>query len=341
LATHDLSWLTPDIEAVQAYHRARVAALYVGQPVPGGGIVRIAGPAFGCAHGLAGKNDPDMLADPDAWISDVLADMAARRDLLADRAVFRPAAIHLDPLGVHFVDAIFGANVYIHGPQVWSDELPGGVGSLQSLDIAGNPVFRQAAALARKAVEASQGRLLVGAPVLSCAINTAINLYGQRFLTALVDRPEDARRAVHIITDAMLFLTRAFARLIPDPIRRTSAPENRYAPPGHGLIDGCATQLVSARQYRESFLDADAEALGINRHGGMMHLCGTHRQHIPFWRAMRAMRSVQLNDRATDDLPHYVNGLRADQILYVAPTERYPAERVIELVDARRLVLQA
>jgi hypothetical protein len=244
-------------------------------------------------------------------------------------------------LGVHFVDAIFGTNVYIHGSQVWSDELPGDVGDLRPPDVASSLVFRQAVTLAQKAVEASQGRLLAGAPVLSCAINTAINLYGQRFLTALVDRPEDARRAVRIITEVMLFLTRAFARLIPDPIRRTSVPENRYAPPGHSLIDGCATQLVSAWQYREFFFQSDTEALGINPHGGMMHLCGAHRQHIPAWREMKTLRAVQLNDRATDDLPHYVNGLRADQILYVAPTEQYPAERVIELVDAERLVLQA
>jgi hypothetical protein len=341
VSTHDLSWLTPDIEQAQAHHQARVAALYAGRPVPGGGIVRIAGPAFGVAHGLAGKNDPDMLRDPDAWIADVLADMAARRDLLADRDVYRPAAIHLDPLGVHFVDAIFGAKVYIHGPQVWSDELQGEVGDLQPPDIASSPAFQQTTMLAQKAVEASQARLLVGAPVLSCAINTAINLYGERFLTALVDRPEDARRAVRIITDAMLFLTRAFARLIPDAVRRTSAPENRYAPPGHGLIDGCATQLVSARQYREFFLDAEAEALGAYPCGGMMHLCGTHRQHIPFWREMQALRAVQLNDRATDDLPHYVDGLRTDQIFYVAPTEKFTAERICDLVPAHRLVLQA
>ena len=341
MSTHDLSWLTPDIAATQAHHRARVAALYAGQPIPGGGIVRIAGPAFGKAHGLAGKNDPDMLRDPDYWIADVLADMAARRDLLADRDVFCPAAIHLDPLGVHFVDAIFGANVYIHGPQFWSDELPGDVGDLQPPDIEACPIFRQAAILAHKAVEASQGWLLVGAPVLSCAINTAINLYSQRFLTALVDSPDDARRAVRIITDAMITLTRAFEKIIPDPIRRTSVPENRYAPPGHGLIDGCATQLVSARQYQEYFLEADGLALGSNPYGGMIHLCGAHRQHIPVWRAMRALGAVQLNDRATDDLPYYLAGLRTDQILYVAPTEKYPAERVLALVDPRRLVLQA
>ena len=347
MPTHDLSWLTPEIEETQAYHRERVAALYAGRPIPGGGVIRIAGPGFGHAHGLAGTNDPDMLRDPDAWLADVLADMAARRDGLADRVVFRPAVIHMDPLGVHFVDALFGAHVYIHGPQVWSDELPMAVGELQPPDLARSEIFQQAATLARKAVAASDGRLLIGAPVLSCAINTGINLFGQRFLTTLVDDPAAVQRVVGIITDVMLELMRAFVALIPDPIRRTSVPENRYAPPGYGLIDGCATQLVSARQYREFFYASDAAALGTNPYGGkvpssgMMHICGAHRQHIPALREMAALRAVQVNDRATDDLPHYVNGLRPDQLLYVAPTEKYPAERVVEMVPAARLVLQA
>jgi hypothetical protein len=267
--------------------------------------------------------------------------MAERRDLLADRAVYRPAVIHMDPLGVHFVDALFGANVYIHGPQVWSDELAIGVSELQPPDLARSEVLMRTLTLMRKAVAASDGRLLIGAPVLSCAINTGINLFGQRFLTALVDDPAAVRRAVGIITDVMLDLMRVFAARIPDAIRRTSVPENRYAPPGHGLIDGCATQLVSARQYREFFAGSDAAALGASPGGGMMHLCGAHRQHIPALCEMRALRSVQVNDRATDDLSHYVNGLRPDQLLYVAPTEKTPAERVIELVAPERLVLQA
>ena len=63
--------------------------------------------------------------------------------------------------------------------------------------------------------------------------------------------------------------------------------------------------------------------------------------HYVLWRETRALRAVQLNDRATDDLPHYVNGLRPEQILYVAPTEKYPAERINDLVAPHRLVLQA
>jgi hypothetical protein len=52
-------------------------------------------------------------------------------------------------------------------------------------------------------------------------------------------------------------------------------------------------------------------------------------------------QAVQLNDRATEDLPLYFAGLRADQILYIAPTVDTPIERVVEITRGQRLVLQA
>jgi hypothetical protein len=55
---------------------------------------------------------------------------------------------------------------------------------------------------------------------------------------------------------------------------------------------------------------------------------------------MPALRSVQLNDRATDDLPLYAAGLRPDQILYVSPTEEYPPERILAATAGRRVVMQ-
>ena len=115
---------------------------------------------------------------------------------------------------------------------------------------------------------------------------------------------------------------------------------SRYAPTGYGFIDGCAAQLVSADVYRDFFAPLDEEILAEWPHGGMIHLCGACAQHIPTWREMRALRSVQLNDRATDDLELYVEGLRPDQILYVSPTAKYPPSRVVEITRGRRLVMQ-
>jgi len=52
------------------------------------------------------------------------------------------------------------------------------------------------------------------------------------------------------------------------------------------------------------------------------------------------VRSLQLNDRAVDDLERYVTGLRPDHLLYVGPPEAFPLSRIIEITGGRRLVPQ-
>jgi hypothetical protein len=73
----------------------------------------------------------------------------------------------------------------------------------------------------------------------------------------------------------------------------------------------------------------------------MIHLCGDHDQHIPTWQAMQSLRAVQMNDRATEDLPYYFNQLRPDQILYVNPCEQMPVEKILSITGGQRLVLAA
>ena len=62
-------------------------------------------------------------------------------------------------------------------------------------------------------------------------------------------------------------------------------------------------------------------------HGGMMHLCGRHTQHIPAWNAMESLRCVQLNDAAAEELEVYWKNMRDD-------TTQAETEAEIEL-DAR------
>jgi hypothetical protein len=188
----------------------------------------------------------------------------------------------------------------------------------------------------------ARGRgLLVGLPVLSCPINIAINIYGQEFLLWLLDAPGRARHVLGVVTDAILLATRELMAVVPEDLRRTSVVCDRYAPPGYGLIDGCATQLISASHYRDFIAPLDEEALGVYPRGGMIHLCGGSTQHIPAWRDMAALRSVQLNDRAADDAEAYLAGLRRDQIVYFSPTRLMPARRFLALAGDRPVVLQA
>ncbi|MBI2940175.1 MAG: hypothetical protein HYY04_07010 [Chloroflexi bacterium] len=338
MTARDLGWLTPEIEEVQAHHRARVAALYRGETPDE--VIAVGGKPMGRSHGLRGTAEIDMLENPEAWLDDVFADMAANATLFADRVTFRPLAIDLDYLGVHYIDAIFGARVFHCGTQFWSDELACDVADLEMPDLDRSDVFQRSIRLARLAVAASRGRILVTTPILSCPANIGVNILGQRLLEALIDRPAAARHALRVITDTILAVARAFVEVIPEPIRRYWAVGSRYAPPGFSQIPSCSTQLISALQYGEFFAPLDAEVLGVVRNGGQSHLCGRHSQHIPTWARMPELRSVQLNDRATEDIERYFHGLRPDQILYVAPTATTPVERIIEITGGKRLILQ-
>jgi hypothetical protein len=335
----DLSWYTPEIEAVQARHRRRVSALFAGQP--DGQPLAISAPWFGCAHGLSGTNAIDMLAQPEAWLADVLAGMAQEGPAAAlDPITFRPLVIDMDALGVHFIDALFGARVFFHAGQVWNEELPQDLAALQAPDLRASERMRQALDLARLAVAASGGRLLVAMPVLSCAINVGINLFGQRLLEAMGTRPEAARHALAVVNATIREALRMFASVIPLEIRRCSVSEDRYMPPGFGFVDGCATQLISARHYREYILPLDRAVLAESANGGMIHLCGAHAHLIPAFASMPELRAVQLNDRAVEDLAAFHSGLRADQILYVSPNPAWPVERILAATRGERLVLQ-
>ncbi len=84
----------------------------------------------------------------------------------------------------------------------------------------------------------------------------------------------------------------------------------------------------------------DGELLALYPEGGMIYLCGSHARFAPIWRAMPSVRSLQLNDRAAEDLAAYFEGLREDQVLYVMPTARMTVEEILRITGGQRLVLQ-
>ncbi len=333
-----LDWWTDEIADAWAYHQERFAALYEGRPVDG--VVAVRGRMAGRNHGLWGVNDIDMLRRPEEWLNDALADMAAHAQDAADRRTFRPFVFDLDAYGTHYIDAIFGVAVAFRDGQVWSEPLQSDMAELAMPDLAASETFQASLRLARRATQAAQGRLFIATPVLSCPINIAINLYGGAFLEALIERPDAAAHALRVITEVIAASMAAFREVIPPALRLNSVGADRYAPPGHGFLDGCATHLVSAGHYRRVFAPLDAELLGSFPRPGMIHLCGAHEQHIPAWREMPQLRSVQLNDRAVEGLEAYVSGLRDDQVIYAMPCPTMPTERILELCPTHRLVLE-
>ncbi|MHC4716041.1 MAG: hypothetical protein ACYS5V_03670, partial [Planctomycetota bacterium] len=246
---HRLAFWTAEVDRAQAEHRSRFEALFAGAPAVQ--TAAVCGPMFGRSHGLRGNNDIDMLAEPDEWITDCLTDMGARVPELADRGTYAPAHFELDALGTHFIDALFGAAVEFHDGQVWSRQLGCDVADLQAPDLSARTVLEAALTTATKAVEAGHGRVFVTTPVLSCPINIALNLFGQRLLLALLAAPRAARRALRIITDVIQECIRRFRRAVPHDLLRPTVASTRYMPAGYGFVAGCAPQLVSAEVYRE------------------------------------------------------------------------------------------
>ena len=335
---HELGWLTGNIVATQRRHAARIDTLYRGdldEP-----FVAVRGTFFGASHGLWGSNEPDMLEQPEAWLQALLADMEAKVALLADETTFRPAAIEVDPLGTHFIDALFGAATGYAEGQVWAEKLNLPLEQLAVPDLSGSAILRQTAHLLRLAVEASDGKLWIGMPVLSCPINIAINLFGAEFLMALAAEPNTARHVLEVITEVIVTATTELCGIVPPEIRRVSVAADRFMPAGHGLIDGCATQMVSPQDYADALAPFDAATLACYPEGGMLHLCGASAQHAPAFAANLHIRTIQLNDRALVDLPLYLEQARADQIFYLSPCPDLPVAQCIELMQGRPFVLQ-
>lgn len=54
---------------------------------------------------------------------------------------------------------------------------------------------------------------------------------------------------------------------------------------------------------------------------------------------MKSLCSVQLNDRAAEDLKLYFDGLRSDQVIYVNPCQGMPVEKIMKITNGHRIVI--
>jgi len=100
-------------------------------------------------------------------------------------------------------------------------------------------------------------------------------------------------------------------------------------------------QLLGTDLYREFFAEPDDAVLGEYENGGMIHLCGTHTQHMETFRNMKNLRALQLNDRACEHLEQYLNGIREDQVLYVTPCPGMSLDKIMEISKGKRIILAA
>ena len=279
--------------------------------------------------------------DPLSFYHDKLNALAEHADALRNTRIFRPMAMTTNLYGVHFSDATFGAKVILHEGQWQSMLLTNRVGELPPPDLTRNTTWHLAQQVAEIYRDAQLSVPFYGVPGIASVLNVGINLYGAELLVAMLTDPEDARHDLAIINATLMDMHRRQQYLLPAAQMQQGCPGDRIQPPGFAQICGCSTQLLSRELYRDFIAPLDTALLAAYPHGGLIHLCGGHTQHIPTWRGIPAFRAFQLNDRAAGDLAHYFHGLRDDQILYVNPCEEMPLERIMEITGGHRVVIVA
>jgi len=280
-----------------------------------------------------------MYTDPELYMTMCFDFLAENADKSADSGRFVPLCVHNDIFGVHYIDSIFGCDVYFEHGQWYNKPLPGNIGSLSLPDIDISEAWLLTKRFTDAFVNAGVKLPVYGLPTIASALVVAVNLYGENILAAMLDEPEAASHDLKVINDTLKELHKRFQTMLPSNQLQPVIPSQRMQPPGFGQLCGCTSQLVSPGCYERFIAPLDEELLGVYPSGGMMHLCGAHEHHIITFRAMKKLRAVQLNDRAAEGLYEYFIGLREDQIIYLNPCKKMPVEKAIEITGGKRLVI--
>lgn len=289
--------------------------------------------------GINGRRKHDFCTEPELAVEDCLEDLAERYSVLDNDNSFHPLCVQLDFYGVHYLDKMLGADVFFQDDQWYNRYLKTPIGTLQAPDLKTNELW----ALTKRALEAfvraDAALPCIGLPVIASPLNVAVNLYGGDFLVEMLCEPENAMKDLTLIADLQCELHRLCREIDPADQLQCVACDGRNQPPGYGQLCGCTTQLLSGELYAEMVAHLDEKLLSVYPNGGMIHLCGSHTQHIEQFRKMKSLTSVQLNDRASDDLQAYFEGLRDDQIIYYCPSENLPLEKALDITGGRRLIV--
>jgi len=318
----------PDVQAAFDHHRGRLRALFAGEPVD---------PVF-VLNGIGCYTEDDSV-NPETWLDDSLAYLATRTAEACNREVFRPLTITYNPHGVHFVDKLFGADVFLLDGSWQVHPFTRPVGTLTRPDLTTHPTWLAVRLFALAFLNRHVANVTLGLPTIASVLNIAVNLYGQDILLALATDPEAAQHDLQIISDVLIELHRWFLAHIPPERCQCIIPEQRFQLPGHGQLCGCTMQLVSGRSYAEFVAPLDDALLRAYPHGGMIHLCGSHTQHLATWKSLPSFRAFQINDRAAEDLEAYLRGLRDDQIMYVNAFAGMPFDRIMDITGGKRVVI--
>jgi len=319
-----------DLELIELReaHFMRLKALYAGEKLENEFILQ----------GI-GRGSEDDGPDWEKWLDESLDSLAKQAEEAKNPDVFRPLVINYNPHGVHFIDYLFGADVFQLEGGGWQVRyLENPIGELDYPVLESNDSWQAVTELTHAFLERDVPAVLFALPTIASTLNIAVNLYGQKILEAMLLEPKAARHDLMVINHLLCDIHRWYRKNIPLEQLQCIVAASRCQPPGFGQLCGCTTQLLSPELYQEFIAPLDDELLSVYPYGGMIHLCGMHTQHIPVWREMKSLRAVQTNDIASEDLDKYFNELRNDQILYVNHCAGMPVERIRAITEGRRVV---
>ena len=274
---------------------------------------------------------------PEKWVEACLNLLADQPECTANR--FAPECVEYPIYGVHFIDRILGAHVYFKAGQWNADYLKTPVGELEMPDLDKDETWSLARRATQAFLDADVKLPLFGLPTLSSALNILLNLYGQDALFAMCEDEEAAIHDLDVINTVIRQLHRWYREHLPQRQLQPVISWCRTQPPGYGQLCGCTTQLLSGPMYKHFIAPLDDALLGDYPHGGMIHLCGSHTQHLPVFREMKHLRALQVNDRAAADLEQYLAELRDDQIIYLNPCKEMNTEEALRISHGRRIVI--
>jgi len=291
--------------------------------------------------GMVAHSSVNALEEPEKWVEDCLEDLAHRVDEADTDLYFCPMCLQFDLYGVHYLDKMFGAEVFFQDGQWYNRYLETPIGELKMPNLDTDPTWNATKRAVKAFVDADVKLPIFGLPTIASVLNIAVNLYGQEILVEMIADPDNALLDLQTITDLQCTLHEWCISQLPAQQLQCVLPWERFQPPGYGQLCGCTCQLISGELYGELIAPLDDRLLGVYPKGGMIHLCGSHTQHIEPFRNMPHLRSVQFNDRATWDLKEYYDKLRPDQILYLMPSDEMTVEKAMEITGGDRLIIQA
>lgn len=283
--------------------------------------------------------DIDPYEEPERWVDAALAMMAAYAESgTEEEEILRPLCLEFGPYGVHFVDKILGAQVGMVSGQWYCRKLKTPVGTLERPDLETAPPFLLAKRVAERFLEHGVKVPVFGLPTIASPLNVIVNLYGEEALLAFYEEEEAVRHDLRVIADVQKQLHRWYRSVIPKEQLQPVVSWERTQPYGCGQVCGCSTQMLSPDLYADFVMPLDEEVLGVYPNPGMMHLCGSHTQHIGTFASMKNLKSLQLHNRAAQDLELYLEGLRPDQVVYVNCCQEMPYERAFAISGGHRVI---